>query len=248
MLELLKVCAEALQKAIPSILKARRAEKAADLGAELFLVYTHLNEALICGADIVSSLEIYVQRMAEPAKPGRQKYALTGGHWIAYKVEAQQHNLAKVGRDMLRWRRQLQVIDPTAFESLVPLIEGKFNALDALLRLMTHGETLPVVPAGGLALLMAGPPEPVGQRSGPNQLVKQIAESAIPTNVSWDETILRQVKTHLSEDNPNEQLDQLRRSLGQLRESLLKVFSLEDIVLKVGDRRFEERYNGDHFW
>jgi hypothetical protein len=37
-------------------------------------------------------------------------------------------------------------------------------------------------------------------------------------------------------------------TLEKFRAAILDKFTLEDVLLKVADKRFESRYNGKHYW
>ena len=89
MIELFKLIVEAVTKAIPNISTMRRDKELREIGSDLFLLYVRLNETLICAEEIVNSMEMYVQRMTKHLQQGDDEYALTGGEWIAYKVEQQ---------------------------------------------------------------------------------------------------------------------------------------------------------------
>ena len=260
-IELIRACVDAVGKCLPDLLKMRRSNKLGDLGADLFLLYNHLNEAVICAEDIIACIETYVKRMEGHLQSGNDAYALSGGRWVAYKIEAQQHNLAKVGHSMYRWRRHLQVLDPEAFRELVPLLEGKRNALDALLKSMTHGQSLPLGPSiSSVQLLTAGSTtgdaddQASDSRSWFDQdydrrvrVANEIQRSAVPTGEPWDAEVLMQIKGYLDSD-PRRRLDEIKQMLVQLRGALLANFSIEDVLLKVGDERWDVEYDGDSFW
>lgn len=245
----LKICVEAIEKSLPDLIKLRRSDKLSNLGADLFLLYTALNESIICAQDIIKSLRVYVDRMERHLASGDDPYALTGGRWIRAKIEAQQQNLAKVGLNMGRWRRHLQVLDPNAFRTLVPLIQGKQNALDSLLKLL-NGGALPLDPSSMTRELLG--PEAVDDLNlaalnDRDWQPQELRWSAVPTSPEWDAEVLSHVRRYLA-TNPSARLDEMAVALDQLRSALLENFSLADVLLRVGDKRLTTPYNGEYFW
>jgi hypothetical protein len=253
MIELFKLIVEAVTKAIPNISTMRRDKELREIGSDLFLLYVRLNETLICAEEIVNSMEMYVQRMTKHLQQGDDEYALTGGEWIAYKVEQQRLNLARVGRIMQRCAVQLQIVDAETYSSIVPLLKGKFNALDSLLTQMAQG-----------AITIAGPTESEFRElltSRPDafspdfremeqyrELAGRVRAGSVSTQVPWDKQIYGIIVEYLNTRKPREQLQLIRNALGEMRTALERNFSIADIMLAVGDKKLDADYEGDYFW
>jgi hypothetical protein len=254
MLEMLRILADAVSKALPALTKARRENKLRKLGAELFLLYVQINEALICAGRIVSSLEVYIERMSEHRQSGRDGVALNAGEWISFEIEKQTLNLARIGQTMQHLRTPLQIVDATSYAQLEPLIEGKRNALDLLLRVMRRGR-LPIgVPSrsDALELIEAYRRSRLPWREGYNELVdvleSKLAERSVSSDSPWGENTYQIVSTYLETRKPRDEIAMIRAALDRLRECLEQNFSIQDVLLEVGDEYFDDRYNGQYFW
>ena len=66
----------------------------------------------------------------------------------------------------------------------------------------------------------------------------ELRREAISISEPWNNNVYRQIKTHLDSRRPRDQLKYIYAAATQLRESLEKHFSIADILLEVGDRRF----------
>ncbi len=58
MLELVQFIIGIISKAIPTMIKDRKAGQLNEIGVELFLFYVRVNEVLMCGEQIVECLEV----------------------------------------------------------------------------------------------------------------------------------------------------------------------------------------------
>jgi len=253
MLEIVKVILEVLGKALnPSeISKMQKEKKLRKLGTELFLLYTHLNEILLTGEEIIHSLEVYVSRMERHLTQGNDAYALTAGSWIDDKVVKQCISLGKFGRSVQRFTKELQVLDADSYRKLQPLLSGKMNALDSLLKVMGRGY-LPVLgPSESDLRMLSEQSEDTYNFTHFEKLqviARETQQGAISYSVDWDENIYKQIKKYLSTREPHERLEEIRNVLQQIKTVLESNFSLQDILLEIGDRRFAEGYNGEYFW
>lgn len=254
MIELIKLIVDIASKAISSLGKRRDDRQMGEIGSELFLFYIQVNEALLIVSDIVSSLEIYVERMSDHLATGKDPYALTGGHWIKYKAQVQRANLARIGETVQRWGPELQIIDGKAFAQIAPLLRGKSNALDVLLNALSR-DRLPIS-AGWEQLLALTTGEDTSDR---REMRRQIAikvenfsqsvnDATIPLDTPWDQEIYEQIKLYLELRNPRAQLNEIKDALESIHAALERTFSIKDILLRVGDKRFDLHYNGEYFW
>jgi regulator of sigma D len=79
------------------------------------------------------------------------------------------------------------------------------------------------------------------------ELGVQIRRTSISSSKAWDEQIYHRVKDYLSTRNPRQQLDDLKSILNQIREALERNFSLQDILLEIGDKRLDADYHAYPF-
>jgi hypothetical protein len=115
---------------------------------------------------------------------------------------------------------ELQLILEDAYRRLDLLWAGKDNDLDALL----HAHYRQSLPVGDL-----NEPDNKSLSFG-NTSWKEIS-----TQEPWDSTAYRAISACLQMRNPREQLAAIRHVLHDLRKALLEHFTVEDILLEVGD-------------
>jgi hypothetical protein len=211
----------------------------------------NLNEVLVCATDIVSSLEVYLSRMQQHIDTGKDSYALTGGNWIAYKLQVQRVNLVRVGRSIQRFASELQVLDAAAYRQLLPFIAGKMNVLDSLLEILGSGK-LPLPDPRGAGYIdldqdqnESGSFAKMRQRA---RLCQSMASNTIDTSRSWDEAVFQRIKDYFDTRNPRRHLTELEQILRTLKQTLEGSFSVKDVLVEIGDKRLDNRYNGDIFW
>jgi hypothetical protein len=254
MIEFLKLIIDVAIKAVSSLSTRRDNQRMGDVGSELFLFYVQVNEAMMAGYDIIGSLEVYVERMGRHLATGGDRYALTGGDWIRYKVQVQVINLARIGETMQRWGYPLQIIDGEAFSKIVPLIDGKRNALDVLLNIL-RADSIPVSMTWPQYLAVAMQGQELATEASLGEITEsagalqsRAAEEAIPLDNFGTREVYENIKSYLEMRNPRAQLDEIRKGLESIREAIERNFTLKDILLRTGDERFSLRYHGKYFW
>jgi hypothetical protein len=242
MFELIKVILEILSKALrPSeIARLVKEKKLRSLGTDLFHVYLNLNEILICGEEIVNSIS-----------KGNDSYALTAGNWIRLNLFTQSINLARFRRAVQLLSKELQLIDANAHRWLRWLIEGKICAVKTLLGILGNGEIPLLGPTEKEitdisiefnTLSLEEMREEIRIMTKARQLSDQLDDASVSTTISWDESVFKSVRTYLQERDPRKQLEYIREVAEQLKGSLEKYFSISDIILEVGDKRFDEDF------
>jgi hypothetical protein len=247
-LELLKVLIETVTRALPAAGSAARQRRLHEMGAELFMLYAQLNEAMLCAEDIVSNLRAYVSRMAQHLEHGNDPYALTAGTWIRDVVQQQRFTLGRIGSTMNRLSTQLNILAPGSIARLAPLLRGKANALDSLLTVMSRGG-FPMAEPSVEQLARLQQHGHGGAEFDELDAVRSVLErGAVSTLQRWDEPIYREVVRYLEHERPEERVREIRALLEEIRQVLDSTFSLQDVLLKVGDHRFRTEYDGNRFW
>jgi hypothetical protein len=244
MLETVTPILSILEKAIKMLDLAewRRKDRLNALGTELFLIYVNLNEVLACGTEIVDGLEVYLKRMQHHIDTGKDSYALTGGSWIAYKLQVQRVNLARVGHSIQRFGSELQVLDATTYRQLLPFIAGKFNALNALVEILESGK-LPISGPEGAGNIDLDQDDYEAQ----DLLWQAMARNTIDTSQSWDSTIFERIKDYFDTRNPRKHLAKLEQILRTFKQTLEGSFSVKDVLVDIGDKRLRNYYDGHIF-
>jgi hypothetical protein len=248
-LELLKVLIETVTRALPAAGSAARQRRLTTMGAELFMLYAQLNEAMLGAEDIVSNLRTYVGRMSRHLEHGDDPYALTAGSWIREVVAHQRITLGRIASTMNRLSTQLNILAPGSVARLAPLLRGKANALDSLLTVMSRGG-LPMAEPSPQRITRLQELEYGGGEAFDelDDLRSALERAEVSTLRRWDEPVYREVVRYLEEERPEERVREIRALLEEIRQVLDGTFSLQDVLLKVGDRRFRTEYDGDHFW
>ena len=171
---------------------------------------------------------------------GKDSYALTGGKWIAYELQVQRVNLARVGRSIQRFGSELQVLDATTYRQLCPFITGKMNALDALLEILKSGMLPLSGPEGAGNIDLDQDPDEYDVRERRRQLDEAIARNAIDTSQSWDSSIFQRIKDYFDTRNPRKHLAELEQILRTFKQTLEGSFSVKDVLVEIGDKRLGE--------
>ncbi|MFS4107228.1 hypothetical protein [Streptomyces sp. PD-S100-1] len=242
MVELIRVLVEALTQGLPGLHGIHRAKRHRKLGAELFMLYVRLNEAMLAADEIVRSLETYTQRMSGHLAHGDDRYALTAGNWIAGNVQKQIVNLTRISALMSERGAALQIINPDAYNQLHPLLSGKSNALRVLLDIMRSG-ALPLAPTQeDIARAMdsshlAGFDGHRHMMVLMRELSPQWRDTALPTSSEWGPSTYDCVVQYLQERRPREQLTEMREALEGLRAALEEHFTIADVLLEAGNWR-----------
>lgn len=216
MIEILGLIVETLAKVVPGLKNDRSRNKYASVGAELLIFYNEANSMLVVGQSLVTSLRTYVRRMERHLATGEDPYALTAGQWVHEGLQEQSVRLSILSQSFQRlWNELSPLVDTSAFQRLVVLLDSKADAVGALRRFMETG-SMPIdlnhelermIDAGAAnksGLTMNG--FLAGHRY-------QSALQRIPTNVPWEEDVLEIVKRYLEVREPEAQLAEIASHL-----------------------------------
>jgi len=134
MLEILKIIAEFITKNFPlGELRAASAKKQKSaLGAELFFLYTQLNEIYTLGLLIVREVEDARDRLERYAQENRTDDEHFG-HDLKYMVDQQCVNILRLARSLRRLGTELQILDADVYASIVPLLYSKYSIISRIL-------------------------------------------------------------------------------------------------------------------
>ena len=242
MLEFIQAILGIIVKALPAAVNRRHGRHLNKLGADLFIFYIQVNEALICAEIIMAELEEFVDRMTRHADVG-DNYAIRAGGRISRPVQLQCENLIRIATTMERLKDQLQVVDGQAYAKISVLLSSKAEALDTLIGTMRNGLLpIPLELAGDLQALM----ESVYDRDPlipdhrlADKTYCDISENSISLASQWDVDIYRRVADYLERNSPRRQIAQIGIELENIRTGLEKNFSLKEILLAVGDDHFK---------
>jgi hypothetical protein len=240
MFEIIKTIVELLKSGVDGLgasAELRDKKRRREVGAELALLYLELCRILAIARDIVSSLEVYVQRMGSHLAHGNDSYALTAGEWIRRQVVTQRVNVARFSQSAQRLEPMLNLLQPKAHTTLQTLLHGKRNALDSLYELLGRG----LLPIDGPDRQTIREANQVSHRRDTfavkGEISTQLARNALDTAVSWDAEVYNNVQDYLLRRSPKEAISELETMAESLRATIEKHFTLADILIDVRDSR-----------
>jgi hypothetical protein len=242
MVELIKFFADAIAKALPGISEARRRKRRTGLGAELFLLYVRLNEVTLAAERVIDDFEEHAKRIQIRVDRGYDLHVLRGKTWITASAEVQALNLARVGDLLLRSREVLQAMDADSYNRITRILEWKRGTLQILLRTLRSGrfpllsEDLEVKANLSVERHSVSSRPPVADDV---LMPPWRARILPPVDEVWGPEAHAEVVRYLREGKPREQLGEIRTALESMRAALEQHFSLDDVLLEVGDSRFQ---------
>ena len=237
MVEIFNALVEILSKAVPALTGARRTKRLNTIGTDLFVIYFRLNEVLVTAEQIVSSLETYVERMGRHLASGGDPYALTAGSWIRELLERQSVNLTRLCDLLASHDMRLVLIDADAYTKLAPLIDRKSGAIRGLLKAI-DGQRLPASPSADDVRFILATDDFWSRDRRYDHIIDHLRHDGIPLDRPWGEETYQTVVAYLRERDPKAQLAEIAAGVERLRAALLEHFSVEDLLLAVGDERF----------
>jgi hypothetical protein len=175
-----------------------------------------LNEVLIIGEDILNELD---REGSLASKEGRGEQEEDEPIWrkrIRRLLKQQAENFEYIYDQLYLLRPELVAIDEDSDYSLHRLLGNKFRRLAVVCELIED------------------------DRIPPHNLLSgfSIVEESISCSVPWTAETYAKIEKHVSEGRKG--IEDVRVALGQLRTSLKETFSVQDILLGVGDEKFRE--------
>jgi hypothetical protein len=251
MLDIVKMVIDLLSKFInPSeISKLRREKRLTDLDIELFFLYVDLNEILLAGEEMIENWKYYLNRIDRRRGYGYDTYSMPKSFTEARLGELlwQIHRIQGLGRVLSKFSAQLQILNAEAYLKLTLLLfrgRGKLLFLEELHIVIGREEFMPLLSEDmlndALKEIIKYEEGHYGDRDDVfRNATKKLFEEVIPLSdsSSWDASIYKKVESYLNSGKPRQQLDEIRTVLQQLYSTLKDNFSIQDILLKVGDRR-----------
>jgi hypothetical protein len=251
MFELLKTLVESLLKgfSFDKLAAKRREKRLAEVGTEVFLLYTSINEILVVGEMIVSALEGALSWLAEKEQAGEiDRHYFTP---LDFLLRQQGNNILKFQGSLKRVALELQLISPDEYSQIAPLIHGKGNALacvvDNLVGNYGQAVALPTVDMRQLSLALAAGHPVTGRPLQPGEepffsefqreVYKYVATVKVPNLCYLGQDAAAVIRSYLAQENPRAWLEEIKELLFKLHDGIERHFSLQDILLEVGDRR-----------
>ena len=260
MFELIKLFAEQIIKTLDlsSLAKYRKSSKKAEIGANLFLLYSSLNRIYGRGIELLNELEHVCKRLDRYIEEGRNDQTISSWH-AARLLNDQYVDVLQVRASFIRLYTLLDVVSGDLSGRMYVFIGGKINAirfLGILISGISNGKE-----SAKFHSALFGPNsderlvrEIIRMRDQGGRWIKRTddllntqdrAESFQSISAMSREQV-EVLRRFLSERNPRSQLEALQPILADLHKKLSENFSVEDVLLKIGDDAW--RLDADPFW
>ena len=257
MFEIVKIIAQTMAKSfsVDALLKMRKDRSVNEIGTELFLTYSALNNIVVTGREVVRELESaldWLKRKAESGEPDRELFT-----HIDFLLQQQKVNILNFIRSLKRMGSDLHVIAPEAFIRLAPLMFGKHNALSTLLNAIADTHTRPrLVSLDEKKMLELMEVAESYARGTDDDNFDRARHIAFQIEREHRDTLFgilidegvnnlahipaRQhdvIKSYLERRQLAQVLDEIESIAKEMRKGIVDNFSLQDILLNVGDSR-----------
>ncbi len=242
---MIKSLIEALAGSWTGAVQLREERRRREVAAELFLLYTHINQILVTAEDIVRAFE----GLAGYASGGPDAFARVPPSQEAVRqlVLHQGDQLRRASELLDENSVLLQIIEPRAYNRLVPLIGFKSGALAAVGTVMSGGG-FPTRPTQAEVDAWA---VDLARRTGSRgriatDMVLAAGDDVVDASEGeWFRSGERAgtaptadfARWFLRAREPREQLAGIREAVETLRAALLENFTVADVLLQVGERQ-----------
>jgi hypothetical protein len=267
MFEVIKLFVEQVFKIlnIEAIAKLRDRRNLAELGADLFALYTTLNFIYVTGLRIVSEIETIVRKYNQYIEENRFDGGVSGFD-LPELCNDQLRNLRTFAAAFTRIYGIMNIVDPRATREMHIFIGNKVNIIyeisghlngkyNNLAFSPTYEENLiNVIKEAKTALQDEHDNTNIFQRNEHMFRIFDIEkneklldgltkpESESLNDISYlSEEDVHLLSRYLETRKPRDQLEKLRDILDKFHENLLKNFELKDLLLKVGDDRLKQK-------
>jgi hypothetical protein len=255
MFEVLKIFIEQAFKLIniSALVNARKGTKMAELGVNMFELYSSLNRVFTCGLRIIDSIEHIISKHDQYKRENR-----LGEYIPAFDLDDllqdQARNIVDFSHAFSNLSAAVDVMDPDAARIIKIFLAGKGNVVSELINMMNikagHATPMFGVSAeenlleyitGKNAMAHKGKAEILELRRAISdsraRRAKAVAEECIDYSYGIPISKIPVLRRYLKERRPREHLDQLKDILQNLHDVPKRNFKLEDVLLLVGDRR-----------
>lgn len=256
MYEIIKIIIESITKnfSLEWFLKVQKDKRTNEIGTELFLMYSALNNIIVVGHSIIGELKSGLYWLDDKAKSGEADRSFYTH--INFNLLQQKINIIQLIASIKRMGLELQVVAPEAFVSLAPLIFGKLSAISILLNFLKYNENPPLLSVTSDKLykmvefaILKGKEIEIKSHRDLYPIVYEIEckHRELFYDLFIDEGIddlsnipVRQrdiIRSYLEIHKPDQTLKEIEEIAKLIRLGIEKHFSLQDILLNVGDRR-----------
>ncbi|MEU4455263.1 hypothetical protein AB0F44_28295 [Nocardioides sp. NPDC023903] len=232
MIEFVKLIVDVVLRAVPGIVSRNERDKAAYLGADLFLLYVQINDVLVRAEEIVAQMERYDRASDIELATAR------GALLVLVPRQISDVRVVTERLQELRW--ELNVLDGQSRLALDFLLGIKTSALDVL----SHALTLDQLPLGTTSVEVDDEgvrwPEIRPTFNAGRKVLDNLYEELGGENPTRDEEV-RRIRAYLQHRKPREEMRAIRENLETLREAIAANLTIQDILIRAGDPRLGRR-------
>jgi hypothetical protein len=239
---------------IQKIIEYKKNNKRTEIGADLFLLYVTLNEIYVTGLEIVQELEKLVQRRDRPPVTGDSSKLFTD---LSAKIIKQKNNLLRFLASFNRLDAELQLIDRDSYNAIRGFVYPKMGLLDHLLHVLNRdGKTefsLFFLSEKQINEVLTNEyDDPLGISTGfRGPLKRWDFERWNRARISDIDQIsvsqLDVINEYLELRKPRKQLEFIKSDLDRIYDGLIKHFTVEELLIKVGDRQVQLNIDLPHW-
>lgn len=224
MIEVLRLLVETLTQGLPNFSSFRQEKKRRELAKNLFLVYIRFNEAMMAADSIVTLLENLTE-----SEDSWDRHFLK--EQLRDVVQQQEITLGKLAHLLALRSGEMWILEPDTYRRINYLVSSKSAHLTSLGVALAQGN-LPL--DSDSERLEEDVRTERRVPSFPNPLSARIV---VDTSGS-DRRVIQDVREYVRSGIPQGRIAEIRSALESLRAALETHFSLADVLLDVGDRRF----------
>jgi len=242
MLEIIKVLLETISKSfsMDSIRNAKKTKKLQELGTEIFLLYSTLNSIISLGNQIIMELENglnWMKRKVKEEEPNRELYTN-----LPLLLHQQEVNILKLVKSIKRLRFELEIIAPEAYIKIYPLIHKKFNTIQQLSKVLSGNspQLVSISETKLIEFLQKSSKLSINHGLKYRHFDKKanILEKLPIDNLGCiPAKEYKIIEEYLKVKKPKNTIKKLEKIAKTIKASIETNFSIEDILLEVGDKR-----------
>lgn len=249
MFDLIKFVIEKVILAIPwkAIKESKNKKQLNEIGAQLFLFYMALNRIVSNGDAIIREIESIFDWLDRKEREGKIKEEIVLSD-LYYQLVAQGTSIVDLSSSAGRLAASLELVAPGPYSEIFPLIRGKATALQEISVALSGGPSIWVGrsrPQPTLEHVRVTAREDIrGVRETINMAdLSREVDAAFDLSVTLraERGVLKReqlvlLRNFYDTSARREQLDILRKNASDLRKEIIANFSVQDLLLYVGDR------------
>lgn len=246
MLEVIKILIEEAFKLIniKRIVSSYKGNQKANIGEILFNLYSDLNQIYVTGSIMVDEIEFVVRKRKQYLSEKRDNETIPDIR-LSRIVKAQQSALYRFAVSFQRATNLIDVVDPETTRRLTLFLHTKINILNLLNGVFVGKRKDLLLSSDAESKILSVIDEFFREKDSNNKRGNRIqneleqAVSLVGPEINVGQITVAQAaqfERYIELRKPREHLEELKIISSNFREEIIKNFSIEDILLKVGSR------------